>query len=269
MNTSTDANMNMKITENAGSQPGTQSASPQTQSQPKIKPLNVIFCIPGKSVSMEFLQSWSQLLSDCVKKNVNIVLSCQYDPVVHFARSKCLGANVLRGKYQLPFDGKIDYDYLMWIDSDMVFTSQDFFRMLETPHEVTCGTYMMRDNKHLAVVPEWDNQYFSEHGNFKFLTYDELNKYAEVSIDEETKRASVKNRYMKIAYSGMGWMLVKKGVFERINYPWFSHDIIEIGNSVEMCSEDVAFCRNVSKLGIPIYIDTTIRLGHLKKVILG
>jgi hypothetical protein len=79
---------------------------------------------------------------------------------------------------------------------------------------------------------------------------------------------SEKERYIKVAYSGMGWMLVKQGVFERISYPWFHHDVIRIGDMVDMCSEDVAFCRNAEKAGVSIYVDKTIWVGHHKSFVI-
>ena len=42
----------------------------------------------------------------------------------------CLGADVLRGKDQKPFDGKLDYDFIMWIDSDQVFSVNHLFLYL-------------------------------------------------------------------------------------------------------------------------------------------
>ena len=46
--------------------------------------------------------------------------------MVNFARCKCLGANVLRGPDQIPWDGKLNYDYQLWIDSDIVFNTESF-----------------------------------------------------------------------------------------------------------------------------------------------
>ena len=46
--------------------------------------------------------------------------------MVNFARCKCLGANVLRGPDQKPWDGKLEYDYQLWIDSDIVFNVEKF-----------------------------------------------------------------------------------------------------------------------------------------------
>jgi hypothetical protein len=50
--------------------------------------------------------------------------------MVNFARCKCLGANVLRGPDQIPWDGKLKYDYQLWINSDIVFDVEKFYRLV-------------------------------------------------------------------------------------------------------------------------------------------
>ena len=51
--------------------------------------------------------------------------------MVNFARCKCLGANVLRGPKQIPWDGKLKYDYQLWIDSDIVFDTNKFWQLCD------------------------------------------------------------------------------------------------------------------------------------------
>ena len=51
--------------------------------------------------------------------------------MVNFARCKCLGANVLRGPNQIPWDGKLAYDYQLWIDSDIVFDTNKFRQLAD------------------------------------------------------------------------------------------------------------------------------------------
>ena len=50
--------------------------------------------------------------------------------MVNFARCKVLGANVLRFPKQIPWDGKLKYDYQLWIDSDIVFDTNKFAKQL-------------------------------------------------------------------------------------------------------------------------------------------
>lgn len=48
----------------------------------------------------------------------------------------CLGADVRRGEYQKPFDGKLDYDYIMWIDSDIIFKPKDLDKLISNDVDV-------------------------------------------------------------------------------------------------------------------------------------
>jgi hypothetical protein len=180
-------------------------------------------------------------------------ISQNYSSVVHFARAKCLGGDVLKGPDQKPFQGQIDYDVMMWIDSDIVFKPDDFFRILESPHKVTSGVYMMEDMQHIAAVKDWNEEYFKKYGTFKFLRPDDI-----VGV----------STYMQVANPGMGWMLIHKGVVQNIKYPWFHSELQKVGDLVDMSSEDVAFCRALEAAGHPVHLDTKLRVGHQKKMII-
>ena len=116
--------------------------------------VKIVFCLPGKDYSREFLLSWSDLIMQAGAKGHNIMISQQYSSVVHFARAKCMGGDALKGPDQKPFQGAVDYDVMMWIDSDMVFKPEDFFKLLESPHDVTAGLYMMENMTDPAHVPQ-------------------------------------------------------------------------------------------------------------------
>ncbi len=95
-----------------------------------ITPLNITwrkeFCMPGRGCSYTFLKNFVQLCFDIVQCGGAIQISQDYSSMVNFARCKCLGANVLRGKDQKPWDGKLEYDYQLWIDNDIVFNTRKF-----------------------------------------------------------------------------------------------------------------------------------------------
>jgi hypothetical protein len=75
-------------------------------------------------------------------------------------------------------------------------------------------------------------------------------------------------QYVPVAYTGMGWMMIRKGVVETIKYPWFHSDLQTVGSLVDMNSEDVAFCRALQTAGHQIHVDTKIRVGHQKPMII-
>jgi hypothetical protein len=209
--------------------------------------------MPGKTYSREFLLAWTDLMMQASAKGHECMISQQYSSVVHFARARCLGGDVLKGADQKPFQGKVNYDAMMWIDSDMVFKPEDFFNILESPHDVTAGIYMMEDLKHLAVVKDWDTEYFTNTGTFKFLSPPDLEN---------------EPRYVPVSYAGMGWMLIRKGVIEDLKYPWFWSPLQEVSGLVDMCSEDVALCKAMAAAGHQVYVDKTLRLGHQKSMII-
>ena len=67
----------------------------------------IVFCLPGRGVSYTFLKNFVQLCFDLVQNGMSIQISQDYSSMVNFARCKCLGANVLRGPDQIPWDGKL------------------------------------------------------------------------------------------------------------------------------------------------------------------
>ena len=215
--------------------------------------MKIVFCMPGRSYTREFLLAWSVLLIQATAKGHQCMISQQYSSVVHFARARCLGGDVLKGPDQKPFQGQVEYDAMLWIDSDMVFKPEDFFNILESPHDVTAGIYMMEDLQHLAVVKDWDTEYFSKTGTFKFLSPPDLEN---------------EPQYVPVSYAGMGWMLIRKGVLEDLKYPWFWSPLQQVGELVDMSSEDVALCKAMAAAGHQVYIDKTLRVGHQKNMII-
>jgi hypothetical protein len=224
--------------------------------------MKFLFCIPGKTFSNVFLQCWTELVAYCINTGHEIYISQKYSSMVHFARSMCLGGDILRGINQIPFDGKLVYDYILWIDSDIVFSYKDFEKILESPHHITCGLYRMANKTHFPVVKKLDNEYLGKNGSYQFMSVDNLVKYKEDGGE----------RYMQAEYVGMGWMLIKSGVIEKLKYPWFYHEPIEfqLGDKTirEIVSEDVSFCMNLKDIGYKIFVDTDIIVGHEKSTIL-
>jgi len=166
----------------------------------------------------------------------------------------CLGADVLRGKNQIPFNGEINYDYTMWIDSDIIFTPEQFAQLLaHKDKDIVGGIYLMEGGAAYPVVKEWNIDYFQKNGVFEFL------KVNDPSIQN--------GKPFEVAYTGFGFVLVKKGVFEKISYPWFPPEFFEFGNDIsDFCSEDVGFCRKATSAGFKVWIDPTIVLRHEKTV---
>lgn len=221
-----------------------------------LEPLKIVFCLPGREFSGDFLEAWSELMMSCQSNGILPRLVRAYDPIVYFVRNKLLGGNVLSGRHQKPFQGQVDYDYLMWIDSDVLCNIKQVLQLVKRDQPIVSGLYMMADGVNFATVKDWDTEYFGKNGSFKFLT------------EEDTKGVT---DLMEVAYTGFGFMLIKRGVFESLEYPWFRpvmHNL-SAGNAdvVDFSSEDSSVCWMLREKGYKIFVDPTVRVGHEKRKI--
>ena len=231
----------------------------------------IIICIPGRVFSNIFLKCWTETLVKITdSQKYNLYLSNAYSSQVNFARALCLGANVLAGPDQKPFQGNIDYDAILWLDSDMVFNSEIIMELIESclnEYPVVSGIYAMEKGELLCCVRDWDIESYSQNGCFKFLT-----------VEEGEKLIYENNNWIKCAYTGMGCMAIRKGVIEHpgMKYPWFFCDLKKLPSSnpnvpyvCDGTSEDVSFIRNLIENGIidGVMVNLKWRFGHEKTCI--
>jgi hypothetical protein len=78
---------------------------------------------------------------------------------------------------------------------------------------------------------------------------------------------------MPVHYTGLGFFACKKEVLDKMQYPYFNGDLQEINASdgtvmQDISSEDVNFCKNILKVGYEIMLDTDLRVGHLKAIVI-
>ena len=219
----------------------------------------IVFCLPGRGCSYTFLKNFVQLSFDLVQNGMSIQISQDYSSMVNFARCKVLGANVLRGPNQVPWDGKLDYDYQLWIDNDIVFNTEKFWQLADLAmpeggdeREIAAGWYMTEDGRTTSVA-HW-------------LVEEEFRKNGGVMNHETGESMSKRKQPFTVDYTGFGWVMIKRGVFERMEYPWFAPKMqqFESGAVQDMCGEDVSFCLDAKELGIETWCDPRIRVGHEK-----
>lgn len=219
----------------------------------KAKPITIVACIPGREFSGAFFDAWHEFAEKCREVGVNLVLSRKYDAVVYYARNRVAGGDVRRGAKQAPWGGEIDYDYMLWIDSDVVFRFEDFQALLAHKVDMVAGLYLMADGQRFAAVQHMDEAAFKHRGEFEFLTPAATSKHEGL---------------MKVDYCGFGFVLVRKGVFEKLEYPWFRPLYVEIGECTDFTSEDVGFCMMAKRAGISMLVDPKVVVGHEKAVVL-
>jgi hypothetical protein len=219
----------------------------------------IIIALPGRTFSGKFLRNWTATFSTLLKNGHDVIVVNEYSSFVPFSRMRTLGLDVLRGSEQKPFNG-IDYDIWMTFDSDIIFTPEQVLELIEDTNKypVVSGLYKMQDMSTYPCVREWDTDYFKVAGSFQFM-----------EVGEEKKC----EKYIPVVYNGMGFFACRKGVIEKLKYPYFSYPLIEIDAGrgkilKDMCSEDVAFCKNLTDAGFEIIVNTTLCVGHEKTYVI-
>jgi hypothetical protein len=218
--------------------------------------MKVVLALPGRTFSGSFLMNWTQTVMTLNKRGYEIVVTNEYSSYVTYSRMKTLGLDVLRGADQVPFGGTLNYDVWLTIDSDILFTPEQVIQLIEDTEKypVVSGLYRMQDGVHFATVQEWDVEYFKRYGSFEFM------------------RDLPADKYVPVAYSGMGFFACRKGVIEKLKYPYFSYPLVEIeaedGKILrDTCSEDVSFCKNLTDAGFEIMVNTGLHVGHEKTLV--
>ena len=209
--------------------------------------MKIIFCIPGNSFSNRFLKCWTNLTRELHKRDIEYELINEYIPNIYQVRGLLLGANHQYGPTQHPWQGKKEYDYIMWIDSDQVFEPNDFFKLLEHDKDIVSALiYRKPKGDSIHDIP------------YCFA--------CNITEDRQLYSNEVTGELIKVWSSGMGWMLVKKGVFEKIDYPWFYP--IHTNDGVGIHGEDHSFQIRAKEAGFDSWADTSIIVGHEKGVVL-
>lgn len=239
----------------------------------------VVISLPGDSFNQSFIKSWTETLNALSGSN-------RYEVIVSTGKSflQTLGVDVLRGKKQRPFNG-YQYDVFVTIGSDIVYSSAQVMELIECTkvYPVVSGYYMSEDNNHFEVVSNCDKEFFRKNGSFRFLTakdlephVDQIRKQIEQrkkDIEEKKELKPITPDFIKVSYTGMGFFACRKEVLDNLQYPYLDHELQHISSTdnleiVEMCSKEMAFCKNIEKAGYDIMLHTSLRVGHETVVIL-
>jgi glycosyltransferase involved in cell wall biosynthesis len=236
-----------------------------TSSEQVVRKKRVVIGLPGNRFSDKFLLSFVSSLYVLWESNkYEVIISPAYSSFVSFTRMQNLGLSVLRGVDQKPFNG-MEFDVYVTIDSDIVFTPESLIELINNTevHPVVSGIYRMSDLTHVACVKDWDTSYFMQHGTFEFMTLDSVKAWKEAT----------KQKFMEVSYNGLGFFACRKEVLDAMKYPFFDQELQEMvtpeGKILrDMCSEDVAFCKNIQKAGYTVNVNVDLVVGHEKPIVI-
>lgn len=208
---------------------------------------NVVIATPGNGFTPGYMRSILRTTSALTAEGLSWNFVNQGGSLVAMARESTVGGydtnNPLMDK---PWSGDFTYDKIIWIDSDIEWSPQDFFRLYKSDKDIISGCYLMED-RHIPI-------YNQPRGGM--MPEDMLLQ---------------KKEPFKIAGAGFGFLAVKYGVFEKMPRPWFGP--VAIPNTDEnkdkepefiLIGEDLSWCTKAINCGFDIWVDPLVRVTHQK-----
>lgn len=185
-----------------------------------------------------YIDSLLNTLSLSEKNNVEIYpLFMCYDSLVQRARNDL---------FKVAHD--TDVDFLFFIDGDIGWNPNDFFKLINSDKDIIGGSYRKKtDDQELYVVKALDDK----------------DKSLNLTIDNDG--------LMEVAGLGCGFMKISKNA---VNTLWDASKqyncekgenrmVFEVVcEDNDLISEDIYMCKKWRKLGNKIYLDTTITCSH-------
>lgn len=195
------------------------------------------------------------------------VMLHQGESLVTRARNNCVAS----------FLANPEWTHLFWIDSDIGFSADAAFRVLQSGYDIAAGVYpLKRDNWPVEGVSAGTTQQQFEAG---FTRYTVNTKAPEGS--EQLDIVVQPDGFIKLSEAPTGFMVIKRSVFERLitAYPEFNYvpdsigvpdqglhyrffDVMVDPKTRRYLSEDYGFCRLWEALGESIYVDANSNLTH-------
>ena len=208
-----------------------------------MKHYNVVIATPGFSMDAEYVKALMATCERLVDEGISFTFLSEYSSFVPHAReATAMGGRELRYDKKQIAGGRFTYDKIFWIDSDIVWTPEDFLKLYLADLEVVSGLYLLDDEKSVPVQVV-DGFVRLEKANVKFL--------------EKTFQAGA---------VGFGFVCIKSGVFESMPRPWFKLARLNRGDERPelMVGEDFSWCYSAIENGFKIWVDATVQVTHRK-----
>jgi hypothetical protein len=214
-----------------------------------VQHYDVLIATPGAMLEAQYVKSLVETLAECNRRGVSYKWLNAYASLVHHARELTASGGEgmqLDPDHRGPMGDSVTYNKIFWIDSDIAWTPEQFFKLYDSEYEVVSGAYIVSDEV-TTTVHAWG-------------------KPGGIPIPEIMKMKAP----LKVQSIGFGFVTMKYGVFERLPRPWFKHFDQTVptakGNQVvDSIGEDVSWCIKAYQAGIEIYFDPSVLVNHMKK----
>ena len=213
--------------------------------------MTIAFCTPGSRFASEFMASWDDLKNYLIPAEINHYLYQRTGSDIYDVRNTIVSRNVQIPWEMMPCFKGVPYDYMMWIDSDIGFEPSDVMRLVESGKDLITGVCPMGPTMRCPA-----GEYGADANGWP--TYKYLNIKAMQDMDEP----------FEIEWCGFGFLAIKKGVFESMEYPWFRSTFWKHMGRDSNPGEDIGFVLRAGLKGWKVWMHPGVKLTHSKDIVL-
>jgi len=223
--------------------------------------LIIAFMIPGRSQHMSFVKSWTMVVHYMAKNDITYHLIQKSGGDIYNIRNTLVSQDLPVPWEMMPVIKGQPYDYLMWIDSDIGgFTWDHIQKLIDADKDIITGIVPIGPTERSAVGQYGEDEYGQpvvQYFNLKVL-------------DEQIKKGEIDaNEPIEIGFCGYAFLLVKKGVFEAMEYPWFRYTPKEYAGRWGNMGEDIGWCERARETGFKVWMHPGVKLTHTKEITLN
>ena len=234
-------------------------------------PYKIMVCTPCHSeVSMHYTQAVLKFQLECMKRNIMVSFSLLKSSLVTQGRNLCVAEFL---------NHKDNYDYLLFIDSDISFKSETIFKMIEADKDIIACPYPMKmfeTEKMWKKIKETDMVKSEQ---------DLLSSGYMYPIKIGKNELVVDKGVMQVTHAPTGCMLIKRNVIEKLidKHPELKIYQPTIINGKEVAKEnfynlfdtlhdpetkryfgeDFGFCQRWSNIGGEVYVYVMDHISHI------
>jgi hypothetical protein len=237
------------------------------------KPIaKIMVCTPCHSeVSMHYTQAVLKFQMECMKQNILVSFSLLKSSLVTQGRNLCVAEFL---------NHKDNYDYLLFIDSDIDFESKTIFKMIGADKDIIACPYPMK-------MIDTEKMWLKFKNTDLVKTKDDLLRAGylfPLKLDNKTN-INMDHGVIEVSHAPTGCMLIKRKVIEKMieHYPELKIYQPTIVNSKETAKEnfynlfdtlhdietkrffgeDFGFCQRWTDMGGKVYIYALDYITHV------
>lgn len=155
---------------------------------------------------------------------------------------------------------KTNFDWLLWVDSDIVLTNEALQKVWQSAHPVerpvVSGTYFISKQMESSIMQPYP-AVFMAHEDDKYL----MSYVHPLPFDQ----------LLKVDYAGFGFLLMHRSVADKMrehhgNISFFIESQDESNKDKDtFIGEDIQFFMKMREAGIPLHVHTGATVKHMKR----